>query len=404
MLTVYEYLRGRFGPGAQRAAALVYLAGSLVSAGLGLMVAALPLVVFFGDGRGTTGEMILAVLVLGGVGTLYTAAGGIKAVVWTDVLQMAIVFAGGLWAFFALYRAVPMTLAEMLDRLAHAPGPGGATVNKLEVFRLDLNLADSFSVWAILPAMLFFLAIFTSSHGMTQRLLACRDAKRAGAGLIGGYVVGIASVAMFMGIGLLAFLLNDTGATAGLFADPDAVYPTAVRAFLPTGVAGLAAAGLVAAVMSSFDSAVAGVSSSLRVDVLGRHGEQGVAWRTTLAVGLVLTGFGVLAVLLYENVDGHLMDFVLGLGSFPLGALLGVFACGVLTRGRGSNRSAMLALVAGAAVWLALFAGDAVSRAQFGPGSQWIAWPYWTTLAFAASFACCCAARTDGGAARIESA
>jgi Na+/proline symporter len=284
-----------------------------------------------------------------------------------------------MWAFFSLYQKVPLTAAEMVDRLSNATAPTGESVDKLQVFRFGFDLGDSFSIWAIAPAMLFFLAIFTSSHGMTQRLLSCRSATHAGFGLVGGYLVGIVSVAMFMGIGLLAYLLNDPaigGEAAGMFQNPDTVYPTYVRSFFPAGVAGLAVAGLIAAVMSSFDSSVAGVASSLRIDLLGRHGEAGAPWRTTLASGAVLTLFGLIAVTAYESDEAHLLDFVLGLGSFPLGALLGVFTCGVLTR-RGTGTSATLALIAGAAAWLVMWWGE------------WTAWPYWIAAATLASFTVC---------------
>ncbi len=433
-LTIYGYLGERFGPGARVAASAVASIGGVVAAGVGLFVATFAVTPLFGaatDPAVLRERVIMTLLVVGLVGTLYTTIGGIRSVIWTDVAQMVVVFIGGGYAIWYLLDAIPLSPGEMIARWTDAPVPAGepgATGNKLRLFRTGGGVGDPYSPWSLPLWAVFFVGIFGTSHGFTQRLLTCQSARHAGVGMLFGYTVGMLSAVMFLLIGLLIYLFNDptvmgpTATSAGAFAASEEIYPRLVVEYFPAGLLGLSLAAMLAAVMSSFDSATAAISSTFVADVLRplRHGFRVLAapnlvidenarppLRATALTGLVLTASGVAAALLYDPEDSLLVDFALGISSFPLGGMIGVFCTALFTR-RGNSRSVVAALIVGPLVWLFVqpelldlvtvpLLGQSITLATLT--EEWFAvpltfaWPWWFSIAAGVSFAVCCSGR-----------
>jgi Na+/proline symporter len=246
--------------------------------------------------------------------------------------------------------------------------------------------------------------------------------------MVFGYTVGMLSAVLFLLIGLLIYLFNDpavmgsTARSAGAFAASEEVYPRLVVEYFPPGLLGLSLAAMLAAVMSSFDSATAAISSTFVADVLRplKHGFRVLTARDTVSednvkpplratalTGLILTTSGVAAALLYDPEDSLLVDFALGISSFPLGGMIGVFCTALFTR-RGNVRSVAAALIIGPLVWLFVQPEllDLVTVPLLGQSitletltSAWfetpvtLAWPWWFSIAAVVSFAVCCSGR-----------
>jgi len=433
-LTIYGYLGERFGPNAQVGASAMFVVGGVVSAGVGLFVASFAVTPLFGEAAAdfaiTRQRVVLVLILIGVVGTTYTAIGGIRCVIWTDVAQMAMVFIGGGYAIWFLLDAIPLDAGQMVEHWRSATGAGGESeaVNKLRLFRGSGGVDDPYSPWTLPLWIVFFIGIFGTSHGYTQRLLTCRSAGRAGLGMVLGYTVGMASSLMFLITGLLAFLFNDpevmgqTASSAGAFAASEEVYPRLAVDWFPAGLLGLALAAMIAAVMSSFDSSTAAIASSFIADVVrplkrgavgdgladpGAEARPRPPWRATAVVGALLTASGVAAAWVYDPEDQLLVDFALGISSFPLGGMIGVFCAALFTR-RGNSASVIAALVAGPIVWLfvqpelldiatePLF-GVSITLASltevlFGAALE-LAWPWWFSIAAVVSFGVCCLGR-----------
>ncbi|MGF1632783.1 MAG: hypothetical protein ACFCVE_02940 [Phycisphaerae bacterium] len=423
-LTIYGYLGRRFGRPARVAGGVVFLVGTLLSSGAGTFVAAIALAAVLGGGEVRVADTLIAIVLIGGIGTLYTALGGIRSVIWTDVLQMLIIFGGGIYTVVYLLGAIPMSFGEIWSYLAAAPPaePGGEPVNKLSIGRLNVDLADPYNLVTAFVGILFFLATFGTDHNFTQRLLTCRTPARAGFAVIFGYGVGIVSQVLFLSIGLLLFVFNRPeiwgGEPGPRFADAEGAYPTFLVEFLPVGMSGLALTGLFAAMMSSFDSTIASVASSFTADLVrpirqmrrgepydpdeeatlaaGHFSRRGTLV-TTLVVGALLTATGCLAAFAYKAArESTLLDFVLGIGSFAHGSLLGVFLCGLLTR-RGNVTSVIAAMLAGVATWACMQPWVLARVTGWLTGRELeLAWTWWTAVSTLVSFTVCASGRPAG--------
>lgn len=360
-VTIYGYLGQRYGVGAKSAAGLMFLLGRLLSSGARFYMAGIGFALML-YGETNTCELVLAVLLLGFVGTVYTIFGGIRAVIWTDTLQILVMAGAALFSLVFLWRLIPLSSADMLHALRTAEGG-----DKLRVLDLRFDLGNPFTVWAGVFAM---IVVGVSTHGvdqdMAQRVMTARTPWHGGWALITSIVLGIPVILMFLCIGLLLHIfyqrpdLMGAAAPDDLMLDTRRVFPQFVVYHLPVGLRGLTMAGLIAAAMSTFDSAINAMASCLVADVYAPWR----AWRTggadhdaglpnlhgsRVAVGVMgglLTAFAVGAVFLQERGGDTLINFALGVMAFALAPLLGVFCAALFTR-RGNATTVYAAFITG---------------------------------------------------------
>ena len=399
-LTVYGYLGKRYGTGAMIAASLAFLTGRLLASGARLFIAAIAVsLVVYGDT--SSNHLVGAVILFGAVGTVYTLFGGIRAVIWTDVIQIFVVVGAAFLSIYLLLDAIPLDGRGIIAVLTEAPE--GSKL-KIVDWRMDRTL--SFTVWTGLFASAFVTAsAYSVDQDMVQRLLTARSAKAGGRALIGAILLGIPVVCLFLAIGLLLYIyygrpdIMNGAAPPDVLDDAKRVYPQYLLNHLPQGLRGLTMAGLFAAAMSSLDSAVNALASSAIGDILqplrnvkGRH--DAISLRTSriavAAAGLLLTAFGVLAVFLQSRGNETVLGFALGIMAFANAPLFGVFTAAVLTR-RGNSNSAGAALITGALVVLLL---QPYMLPTAFPALQ-LAWPWWWVIAAPTSFVVCVSARPD---------
>jgi SSS family transporter len=392
-VTVYGYLGDQAGQGAATAASAVFLLGRVLASGARLFIAgtAFSLILY---GNLDEANLIAAIILFGVVGTLYTALGGIKAVIWTDTLQLMVVVGAVVLSIVLLLNAIPLSMSDMFDVIV--------AENKHVVFDPSTDLSDGGTLWAALALTLFYAAAFGTDQDMAQRLLTCKTLKQSVASLIGAIALSIPITMLFMFAGLLLFFfyskpeLMGEAAPGYAIADAREVYPRFLLNELPMGVRGLALAGLFAAAMSSLDSAINAMASTVSADLLkplrNRIGpgdrpsanDSSPAYLQrglVVAMGVALTGAAVAMVVMYDAERDTLVLFALGVMTFAYAGLMGVFLC-VLITGRGSTASVIGALAIGLAVIAASRYVEPV--AQIG-----LAWPYWMVIATCTSFGVC---------------
>jgi SSS family transporter len=259
--SVYEYLESRFDVRVR-----VLGAGIFVIWRLGWMATALYVPALAVDAAtGGAIDPTLLIVILGALVTLYTTLGGIQAVIWNDVLQFCVMF-GGLTATIAIVIAnVPGGLPEIWAT-ADAAGKTALWV--------PLSGPGFFTQPMTVPALLAALVVgrmaqYTSDQVMVQRLQTTRslqDTRQA-------FVVHAAGDALWMiglsvvGLALFAYFQQHPG-PADLPADR--VLPYFMSQAFPTGAVGLVIAAILAASLSSVDSAIHSCSSVIFVDVYGR--------------------------------------------------------------------------------------------------------------------------------------
>lgn len=284
LTTAYEFLEERFDVRVRWFSSALFQLQVLFRAGILVYGPALALATLTGLDLNTT------ILIVGILASFYTVLGGMTAVVWTDALQVGVVFAGLAGCLLAINQGMDGGLAEAF-RIAAADGR-----TQLVDTAAPLNSPRSWP-GAIFGYGILALSVFGTNQQTVQRYLSCRtvaDARRAAwLGWSLGFVITV--LTLVVGLALYGFYRVHAGALPQDLAG-DAILPFFVAAELPPGVAGLLVAAILAAAMSSLDSALSSLATTAEVDFLARlrpvSGSDQLrrARWLTLAAGILATG------------------------------------------------------------------------------------------------------------------
>lgn len=407
-ITIYGYLGNKFGSKAKGAASIMFLLGQLLTSGSRLFIAAIAVsVMVYNDIL--MPNLIVSIIILGVISTIYTMAGGIKGLIYIDTIQILLVFGTGIIAIILLFNFIPASLSEIIDVLRHAPLSDGVEINKLQVIDTRFSFAEPYNLMgALIACAIFKFSQYSTDHEFVQRQLTCKSLKNAAKSLVYSQILSLPVVVIFMVIGLLLYIYYANPALMGasfpedILNDSRQVFPQYMFNHMPTGFLGLMMVGLLAAALSSFNSAINSMSSSLVSDIYlplkEKYGKKMQVNEHTLKeshvtvvlMGTVLTAFAVIAAFMQGAGEQSLVDFALGVMSFSYAGMLGVFLCAVLTK-RGNATSVIVALVAGCLVVFSLqpFVMPIWSKIIFGQVAV-LAWPWWTVIGGSISFGICC--------------
>lgn len=290
--TSYEYIGKRFGLAARRTASSLFVLNRL--AWLGLVVYAPALVLSIA----TELPLEFSILLVGLLAMSYTALGGLSAVLWTDVVQFVVLVVGAVWVLVSLLNGVdggaPAIMAE------------AEKAGRLDVFSLEFSLANA-TVWS---AGLYFLVNMLSEYGTdqvtVQRLMAVKRDSGVVKAICFNAVADLLLIGtlLFIGLGLHAFYLGHPDPVS----QPDQVLPFYVINELPAGVSGLVVAAIFAAAMSSLDSGLNSLTTSIMSDFRSTPqgdetdaGRLDKARKLTVLLGLVAINLGFFATR-FENI------------------------------------------------------------------------------------------------------
>jgi SSS family transporter len=343
LFTAYEVLQGRFGPLLRGIASGLFLVMRTLADGLRLYLTALVL-------RELAGISLTTAVAVTGVSTLiYTFFGGVRAVIWTDVLQFVIYMAGALFAVWSLWTAVGF--GELLPLT-------GEVESHLRTFSFEFTLADGHTFWAGLIGGAF---LSLGTHGVdqlvVQRYLCARSLRDAQKALVTSGVVVLLQFALFLLLGLLLWLFYQQHAPTQPFTKGDQVFVDYLVHHMPSGVRGLVLGAVFAAAMSTLSGSLNSSASALVNDIVlplqRRTSTDGKAFGLARAATLL---FGALqmAVGLSGLGGGSVVDQVLSIASFTTGILLGVFFLALLP-GPTAPAAAIAALCGGAILTGGLF-------------------------------------------------
>ena len=257
-VSIYQYLCERFGGGLQALASVTFLVTRLLAEGVRLFASAIPIKLLL-DAIGAPTSYIVIVAVLSFITVLYTYAGGIRAVIWTDAIQMTLYVGGAVACVLVLMGEVGW------GGVSQAAGAG-----KFQVFNFAAPVLTSpFNpVAAIVGGAVFSMASHGTDQLMVQRVLACRtlgDGRRA---MVGSAIVVGIQFALFSLIGALLWVHLDGKPPAALgLRSSDDLFPRFILDELPAGLSGLLIAGILSATMGSLSSALNSMANSTVVDL-----------------------------------------------------------------------------------------------------------------------------------------
>jgi SSS family solute:Na+ symporter len=344
--TAYEYLEQRFDAKTRALAALLFTLFVVVRLGALLYGAALVVA------EVSDLSLSAAIIAVGVVAIVYTVAGGIAAVIWTDVLQFGMVLAGVAACLVVAARGVDGGVAAI-----HA---AASEANRL---RLVDSSWDPSSIRTLPTAVIAYgmlaFAVAGTNQQSVQRYVSCPDVRGAQKAAMLAWFTGFVGVAATLVLGVVLYGFY-TASGRGLPQDvaPDRILPIFIANELPVGVAGLLVAAVFAAAMSSIDSALHSLSTTMVVDFYRRFLRPQADSRHELRVAralVVLWGaVGIAAAFYVAQTGESLLPFLATYTAYFIGPVLGLFLLGVsLPRVDGTSAFTGAVAAAGALVIVA---------------------------------------------------
>ncbi len=399
--TVYELLTHRYDVRAMRAAAGMYLVGRIFASGARLYLAAIAVsMIMFADIQPSS--VFVASLVLVALGIAFTFIGGLRSIIWSDLVQVLLYVGAALTVLFILWAGIPASTSEILGALASTP----TGENKLRLIDLSLDPAAPFSLLATFTGVvLLFIASLGLDQDTTQRLLAGRNSADGTRALYVSVLATIPVVLLFLAIGSLLYIFYErpdlmgqsagAGAAGEFKGEKITIFMHFILTHIPPGVRGFVAVGILAA--AAVNSGLISMSSVLIQDFYrpwidrrgGRSEKHFVqAGRVgMILLALALLGMSVLCYYWQRYTDAPLLTFALGVMSFAYSGLLGVYFAALFTR-RGNSASVICALATG---FLTIAVQQSYVVDMLGLPTSWklLAFPYQLCVGTAVGFLTC---------------
>ena len=351
LMSVFTYLETRFHPAIRMLASalcIVMQIGSRMSVILFLPALAIATI--------TGIDVVWSIWIMGGFTILYTALGGMKAVIWTDFVQVFVMMGGAIFAIgfiiFQINGGFPEFVATaMAEDKTH-----------LLDFSFDLTKA---TVWGFIFLVLFDVVLtFPKDQVLMQRVLSTKSDKEAGRSIWAMAAIMIPGGFVFYTIGTALFVYyKDNPERMNPLLSIDATFPLFIAAELPMGLTGLIIAGIFAAAMSTLSSIINSVATLASVDFYEKLAKNPTPKKSvlfaelmTVAVGLV--GIGV--ALLLSRYDIHsLFDVSIELAGLLGGGFAGAYTLGMFTR-RANSQGVAIGIASSIALTLIAWSMDLV--------------------------------------------
>jgi len=387
--TAYQFLGARFGDSMRNITSATFMITRLLADGVRLFASAIPISIILrlaGVPISDLNIYLISILIISAVTLLYTYAGGIKAVVWMDVMQMGVYVAGALLAAGIILARLPQSLGDTLGILQSA--------GKLHLIHLgwDLSLKEFIAQpYTFLTALIGGGVFAVASHGtdqlIVQRLLTTRDLRSSQKALIGSGFVVFLQFALFLFIGFLLFgFYNGQNPSQLGLSTTDEIFAKFIVEDMPAGLSGLIIAAILAAAMSTLASSINSLASATTMDLYkpywGKNNSPEKDLRAsrviTFAWGMLITGSAYIFAVLQTQYAGErpaVVELALGIASYTYGGLLGAFLLGIISQ-KVKSRDAIVGFFSGLLVLLFIVEGPVQDLLPWQ--SLTIAWPLYT--------------------------
>jgi SSS family transporter len=296
----------------------------------------------------------ITIIASGTLTTLYTALGGMRAVIWTDVIQLVVLFGGQLVIALVAASKIP-------------GGLGGVWETALADGRMDLSLSFAFServnLGSVLIAAAFLhLVQMATDQVSVQRYLTAGSLAEAKRSLWIKLWFILPVIVLFYGTGLVLYAfykIHGDPLAAGLIQKEDQILPYFVVTQLPAGLPGLLIAAIYAASMSTISAGLNSLSSATVVDFKQRLSKSSGATDAAQVTNArwITVAYGLLVMLLafaVSKMPGNLVESVNTVIAIVGGPLLGLFFLGMFTK-RADTRGALTGCLAGFLALISLY-------------------------------------------------
>jgi SSS family solute:Na+ symporter len=315
--TAYQLMERRFGAKVKAVAASTFLVTRVLAEGVRIAAIALVVKAALSTGQQTSILLIMALVLI------YTFEGGMKAVIWTDVVQFTLYISGSLAAFFLLLHRIPGGWETIVQAAAPA--------HKFRIFDFSFSLTNPAKLYTFWSGVIGGTFFTMGSHGtdqtIVQRLLAAKSERESKLALLASGVIILLQFALFLVLGVMLYAWH--GAPT-VFAGHsyDTVFPDFIVTAMPSGARGAIIAAIIAVAMSNASGSLNSLAASSVVDfqhlrglrVLEENPERLLRrsrWMT-LVWGIALAILGTVQ-------WGPMLEAGLTIAAITLGSLLGLF-------------------------------------------------------------------------------
>ena len=314
----FALIGNAFGSRAHKTAAGFFLIAGTLAAGVRVFVTCIPLQLMLGW------DVTSAILLFVGLSLVYTAVGGLKAVVWTDAVQFVLFLAGGLFALFYI--------PTLIDGGWAAAMATAREEGKLAWLNTDFSLGAPFNIWmGIFGATIFVLFTHGIDQLVAQRVLACRSIADGRKALVFSAVTILPMMLLFLFVGVLLWVLYQHAPMAieipeNVFGkkQTDYAFPIFMLTEAPVGVKGLLLVGIFAAAMSSVSSALSALASVSVMDLgLGKSAKDDQARLKLSRKATIFWGIALVGVAYASREVDSVMNTAFALAGLTSGGLLG---------------------------------------------------------------------------------
>src|SRR5881275_1245657 len=363
--SVYEFLTVRFGTKTKNMASGIFLFTRVLGIGVRLYLGGAIMVVIwrylFPSLPVNLNTYVWGILFVTIITTIYTAVGGIKAVVWTDLIQAVLMFSSVIFAIVLLLRHIPGGLETVKQNL------GG--LGNVKVFQTGWNadlpfgpalkamLEEPYTLFAaFIGSTMLTMATHGTDQDMVQRMLTAPDHRKSQLSLILSGVMDLPLAGAFLTVGILLSVFYTVVPSPDLPAADNEIFGYYIVHEMPVVFRGLIIAGVFATMMGSTSAALNALATSFTKDFYLPYIRPGASDRQAIRAARIATAvFGVLMILvatMAANAVLHdakltIIPIAIGILGYTYGALVGVFLLGMLTRRRGADGANVVAMIIG---------------------------------------------------------
>ena len=341
--TAYTFLENRFGGKTRSYASIVFLFTRTAADGVRLFATAIPLKLMLNISYPS------AILIIAAVALVYTYTGGMKGIIWVDVIQMFIYLGGAILAGIFLLNLLPGGWASVVQ--------AASGESKFNIINWGFNggVAGFFSQpYTLIGGLVGGAFLSMASHGtdqlIVQRLLSTKSLKDSQKAVIGSGVIVIIQFAIFLVLGVMLYAYYGT-----LNVKSDEIFPMFIINVLPPGITGIIIAGLFAAAMSTLAGSMSSLSSStvydLYIPYFGDKIDEDKKLRISRIFTILWAALLILSALFFMNTSRTVVELALSIASFTYGGLLGTFLLGVLNK-KAEEKDALVGFTVGILVMI----------------------------------------------------
>ncbi|MBI4547010.1 MAG: sodium/solute symporter [Ignavibacteriae bacterium] len=375
--TAYAFLNNRFGSKARNIASVTFMFTRVVADGVRLFATAIPLAILMRGWQSFASVSnehiyVISIIAMAAITLVYTYIGGVRAVIWTDVIQMFIYLAGAIAAVLVILSELPNGLDTMLQSSEQA--------GKFSLVSLgfEKSLSEFFiSPYTLAASLVGGAFLSMASHGtdqlIVQRLLTVKTVRDSQRALIGSGMIVIVQFTIFLFIGLFLFAYYHGASFTELgLLKADEIFPKFIIEQIPTGLSGLIIAGLLAAAMSTLSGSVNSLASATMLDIYKPYFGKNSSDAKDLFLSRIITLLWAIllvcvAMFFIYSESTALVEIALGVASFTYGGLLGMFLLGVMNK-KAQQTDAIVGFVSGIITMIVV-----VSSKSFG-------WTWYTVI------------------------